>query len=185
MPTPSPTDPRVLRTRNDVLDAAITVLVDEGWDALTHPRVATVAGYSKATLYSHWPTRLELVRDAFAHFGAMPHHDPTGDLRADLVGELRSFRSAMVERRLDRAISVLMELITAVPELADVREQFVADGERVMRGILAPYADGARLEAATVMLCGAVVHTTMLQARQISDEVVDAAVEMVVAGLAT
>lgn len=183
MPTPSPTDPRVVRTRNNVLDAAITVLVDEGWDALTHPRVAAVAGYSKATLYSHWPTRLELVRDAFAHFGGMPHHDPTGDLRADLVGELRSFRSAMVERRLDRAISVLMELITAVPELADVREQFVADGERVIRGILAPYADGARLEAATVMLCGAVVHTTMLQARQISDDVVDAAVDLVVGSL--
>ncbi len=176
-------DARVVRTRNDVLSAAITVLVDEGWEALTHPRVAKVAGYSKATLYTHWPTRLDLVRDAFVHFGQMPHHVPTGDLRADLTGELTSFRSAMVENRLDRAMTVLVELAATVPELADARDRFVADGERVMRAVLAPHLDGDALEAATVLLCGAVVHTSMLHRRPITDGVIDAAVDIVLRGL--
>lgn len=182
-PTVGHVDARVVRTRNDVLAAAITVLVDEGWEALTHPRVAKVAGYSKATLYTHWPTRLDLVRDAFVHFGQMPHHVPTGDLRADLTGELTSFRSAMVEHRLDRAMTVLVELAATVPELADARDQFVADGERVMRAVLAPHVDGDALEAATVLLCGAVVHTSMLHRRPITDGVIDAAVDIVLRGL--
>lgn len=176
-------DARVTRTRNDVLAAAISVLVEEGFDALTLPHVAKVAGYSKATLYTHWPTRLDLVRDALAHFGQMPHHVPTGDLRADLVAELVSFRSAMVERRLDRAMTVLVELAATVPELAEACDRFVADGERVMRGILAPYAEGDVLEAATVLLCGAVVHTSMLHREHVTDGVIEAAVDLVVRGL--
>jgi AcrR family transcriptional regulator len=71
-------DPRVVRTRRDVLDATITELVEGGWDAVTHARVAARAGYAKATLYAHWPDRLALVSDAFAAFGGMPHHEPTG-----------------------------------------------------------------------------------------------------------
>ncbi|WP_148616457.1 TetR/AcrR family transcriptional regulator [Nocardioides rubriscoriae] len=183
MPAPGDLNPRVVRTRNDVLGAAIRVFVDEGWDALTHPHVAAVAGYSKATLYAHWPTRFDLVRDAFVHFGAMPHHVPTGDLRADLLGELRSFRAAMVDHRLDRAMTMVVELATAVPELADVRERFVVDGERVMRTILEPHLSGAALEAATVMVCGAVVHTSLLHARPIDDDVLEAVVDLALGGI--
>ena len=92
-----PVDPRVVRTRRDVLRAAIEVLIEDGWDAVTQPNVARAAGYSKATVYAHWPDRMNLLRDAFAGFGSMPHHAPTGDLRTDLVGELISFRQAMVD----------------------------------------------------------------------------------------
>ncbi|HYN56665.1 MAG TPA: helix-turn-helix domain-containing protein [Motilibacterales bacterium] len=85
-------DPRVVRTRNDVLPVAVRVLVDEGWEAVTPSRVAKEAGYSRATVYAHWPERMDLLRDAFAHYGEMPHYEPTtGDPRADLRGELRSF----------------------------------------------------------------------------------------------
>jgi AcrR family transcriptional regulator len=175
-------DPRVVRTRHDVLQAAVDVLVDEGWEAVTFPHVARVAGYSKATLYAHWPDRVALVREAFARFGQMPHDPPVGTLREDLLVELRSFRRAMVEHRLDRALVVLAERAPFAPELAPVRDAFVADGERPMRERLAPLLPPAQADAAVTMLCGSVLHAVLMHGRPPSDEVLEATADAVVAG---
>lgn len=177
-----PIDARVVRTRADVLRAAIALLIDQGWEAVTQPNVARAAGYSKATVYAHWPDRLDLLRDAFAGFGDMPHHEPSGDLRADLVGELRSFRTAMVERRLDRALAVLAERASVsadVPEIVAIRDAFIRDGERPIREVLGRVLDGARLEAATMMLNGAVLHSVLMHGRPPTDDMIDVAVGVV------
>ena len=81
-------DTRVARTRADVSRAALEVLTGEGWEAVTHAHVARVAGYSKTTLYTHWPSRFDLLGMALDAIGDMPHHEMTGDARTDLVGEL-------------------------------------------------------------------------------------------------
>jgi AcrR family transcriptional regulator len=174
-------DARIVRTRHDVLHAAIDIVVTEGLDALTQPNVARRAGYSKATVYAHWPDRLDLVREAFALLGEMPHHVPTGDLRADLVGELHSFRRAMEEHRLDRVLGVLAERSTALPELVPIRDRFVAEGERPIRMLLARHLRGARLDAAVLMLCGAIVHAALMRGDRPSDAVIARAVDAVVA----
>lgn len=176
-----PLDARIVRTRHDVLHAAIDIVIEEGLDAVTQPHVARRAGYAKATVYAHWPDRLDLVRDAFALLGEMPHHTRTGDLRTDLVGELRSFRAAMEEHRLDRLLGVLAERSTAVPELAPIRDRFVADGERPIRSMLAPHLRGARRDAAVLMLCGTVVHAILMRGERPSDAVIERAVDAVMA----
>lgn len=174
-------DARVVRTRHDVLHAAIDLVITEGLDALTQPNVARRAGYSKATVYAHWPDRLDLVRDAFALLGEMPHHVATGDLRMDLVGELLSFRRAMEAHRLDRVLGVLAERATAVPELVPIRDRFVAEGERPIRLLLARHLRGARLDAAVLMLCGTIVHAVLMRGERPSDAVITRAVDAVMA----
>jgi AcrR family transcriptional regulator len=176
-------DPRVARTRNDVLNAAISVLIDEGWDAVTQPHIARVAGYSKATVYAHWPERIDLLRDTFARYGDMPHFETTGDLRTDLIGELTSFRSAMVDHRLDRAMAVLAERASAVPDIVDIRNAFTSEGERPVRDILAPVISGDRLEAAVLMLCGMVLHSVFMHGTPPTDAVIDSAVDMTLSAL--
>jgi AcrR family transcriptional regulator len=176
-------DARIVRTRNDVLRAAMDVLVQDGWEAVTHPRVARAAGYAKATVYAHWPDRLSLLKDAFSRFGDMPHHEPTGDLRQDLIGELVSFRSAMVEHRLDRALAVLAERASAGQEVVEIRNAFVEDGERPLRQLLTPLLAPPAREAATLMLCGAVLHSVLMHGQPPSDEVIASAVDLVLAGL--
>lgn len=180
---PARMDARVARTRSSVQDAAVIILLEEGWDQLTHARVAQVAGCSKVTVYAHWPERVDLLRDAFTRVGDVRHHVPTGDLRHDLAAELRSFRTALVEHRLDRVLAVLADRGGSVPELHAVRERFVADGERMMRQILAPVTSGPRHEAAVLMLCGAMIHAVSLHGRPPSDAVIDAAVDLVVSAL--
>lgn len=173
-------DARILRTRHDVVQAAIEIVISDGLDGLTQPNVARRAGYSKATVYAHWPERLDLIRDAFAMLGEMPHHEPVGDLRSDLVGELSSFRNAMQVHRLDRVLAVLAEGSTAWPELVPIRDRFVADGERPIRALLSRHLRGARLDAAVLMLCGAVVHSMLLRGVLPSDAVINRAVDAVV-----
>jgi AcrR family transcriptional regulator len=174
-----PVDARVVRTRNDVLRAALDVLIDEGRDAVTHQRLAQVAGYSRATLYKHWPTRADLLRDAFEGLRDARHHTPTGDARTDLIAELTTFRSVIEERRIDRALAALAELAASHPEMNAVRDEVVSAGERVVRGLLAPTLHGPRLEAATLMLTGAILNAAMMHGRPPEDDVIAAAVDLV------
>ncbi len=178
-----PLDARVVRTRNDVLRAALDVLIDEGRDAVTHQRLAQVAGYSRVTLYKHWPTRADLLRDAFGGLREAHHHTPTGDVRTDLIGELTTFRSVIEERRIDRALAALAELAASHPELNDVRDEVVRNGERVLRGLLAPALQGPKLEAAILMLSGAVLNAAMMHGAPPEDDVIAAAVDIVLAAV--
>jgi len=154
------------------------VLLDEGWAAVTHAHIARVAGYSKATVYAHWPSQTSLITDAFTLVGATPHHTLTGDLRTDLLAELLAYRTGMVERRLDRALAVLSDLTHSVPELVAVRDMLVADGERVVRELLARFLDGHELEAATLMLCGAILHAALMHGVAPPDEVIESTVDL-------
>ncbi len=57
-------DPRITRTRSRVIDAALELLSEAGPEAVTHQRVAELAGVGRATVYRHWPERWLLIRDA-------------------------------------------------------------------------------------------------------------------------
>ena len=141
--------------------------------------MAQVAGYSKATVYAHWPSREVLLRDAFSLIGATPHHEPTGDPRADLCTELEAYRTGMVELRLGRVLAVLTELTHSIPELVEVRRSLVADGEQVVREILGRFVAGDDLEAATLMLCGAVLHSALMHGDPMTDAAIAASVDLV------
>jgi AcrR family transcriptional regulator len=178
-----PLDARVIRTRNDILRAAVDVLTSEGLDAVTHHRLAEVAGYSRATIYKHWPTREALFLDAFSYRPGGAHSIPTGDLRADLIAELTMFRQGMERQRLDRALAALAALTTSIPELAEIRDRLVAEGERVLLQLLTPVAQGAQLEAAMRMLSGSVLQNALLHGQLPSDEVIAATVDLLLRGL--
>jgi AcrR family transcriptional regulator len=183
-PTPDeaaapPVDARVVRTRNDILRIAVDVLTEQGLDAVTHPHLAQAAGYSRATLYNHWPTRNALLRDAFLARGSGEHSTPAGDLRADLIAELTKFRSEMEQHRIHRPLAVLATLTATTPELADVRDKLVADGEHVLRQLLEPVLTGPELEAAVLMLSGMVLNSALFHGQLPSDSVIAATVDLV------
>ncbi len=170
-------DARVARTRADVARAALHVLTTEGADALTHAHVAEIAGYSKTTLYAHWPARVELIMLALDALGDMPHQQPTGDLRADLIGELHMFRQAVRDYRLDQMLSVMAQW-ASVDEMARIRDRINSDAQRPIRGMLAQVFDGVRLEAAISMLAGVVACPTIMFGSPPDDDVIAAAVDM-------
>jgi AcrR family transcriptional regulator len=174
-------DARVARTRADVSRVALKVLTDEGTDALTHGHVAELAGYSKTTLYTHWPSRVDLILLALDAIGEMPHQERTGDLRADLIGELKVFRRVVVDYRLDQILAVMAQW-ASVDEMARVRDQINSDGQKPIRGMLAEIFSGSELEAAVSMLSGVVACPTMMFGSVPGDDVIEAAVDLVLRG---
>jgi AcrR family transcriptional regulator len=176
-------DPRVIRTRKDVLAAAMNILISDGWGAVTHARVAKQSGYSRATIYAHWPRPLDLISDAFRQFQEIPHHEKSGDPKTDLRGEVMSFSRAMVEHRLDRVLASLVEHAQTTPEVVEIRQSFVAAGEAPMRETLPSLASGSEREAVVLMLCGMVSHSVLMHGKPPSKAAVNSAVDIVLRGL--
>ena len=177
-------DGRVIRTRADVSRTALDVLVNEGSDAVTHARVAELAGYSKTTLYTHWPSRFALLTTALDAVGELAHREPTGDLRADVIGELSMFRQAVTERHLDRVLSAMAQWAT-VETMAELRDALNTQAQRPIRAMLEGAFAGPRLEAAISMLAGVVACPSLMFGRVPDDEEIEAAVDIVLAGLET
>jgi AcrR family transcriptional regulator len=171
-------DARVARTRADVARAALEVLTTEGSDAVTHARVAELAGYSKTTLYAHWPGRLDLIAMAIETLGDMPHHELTGDLRADVIAELQVFRNAIDELRLDRILAGMAQW-ASVEQMAQIRNKVNTDGQHQMYEMLSDRFSGPALEAVVQMLTGVVACPALMYGRLASDDVITAAVDIV------
>src|SRR3954469_17088186 len=79
--------PRDPQRRQAILDAALTLVAEVGYDRTTVDAIATKAGVSKPTLYRRWPHgKPELVADAIRKRNAEASRTPdTGSLRGDLL----------------------------------------------------------------------------------------------------
>lgn len=105
----------------DILQAALDVLAETGYDGMTIDMVAARAGAGKATVYRRWSSKAELVVDAVACMkrGELdPDHLPdTGTLRGDLVAMIKTPAIADTERKL-RVMAGLMPVLARDPGLA-------------------------------------------------------------------
>jgi AcrR family transcriptional regulator len=85
-----------------VYAAVLAELAETSVEELTFERIAARAGAGKASLYKRWATIDEIVLAAMvdAEQGAPElHHEPTGDLRTDLVAILTAFGTSLGEMR--------------------------------------------------------------------------------------
>jgi len=177
-PSDSGEDARVARTRVDVARAALEVLTGEGSEAITHARVAEIAGYSKTTLYTHWPARVDLIIIAIEALGQMPHHERTGDLRADVVGELKVFRKGILDMRLDRVLTGMAQWASE-EQMRQVRDKVNTDGQHQMYAMLGELISGAALDAGVSMLTGVVACPSLMFGTVPDDDIIEAAVDIV------
>jgi AcrR family transcriptional regulator len=176
-------DARVARTRADVARAALDVLTREGSEAVTHARVAEIARYSKTTLYTHWPARIDLITMAIEALGEMPHHQRTGDLRADVIAELKVFRKGILDLRLDRVLASMAQWASD-EQMRQVRDKVNTDGQHQMYAMLGEVFSGAELEAAVSMLTGVVACPSLMFGTLPDDDIIAAAVDIVLSSQA-
>jgi AcrR family transcriptional regulator len=104
--------------RADVFRVVGEVLLKEGMADLTFERVARLSGVSKTTLYKWWPSKGALALDGYFHAVEDTLAFPdTGDVRADLLAQLRAFTHVMTRTPGGR---ILTELIGAAQTDADL-----------------------------------------------------------------
>jgi AcrR family transcriptional regulator len=106
----------------EILDAALDVLAEEGYDGMTIDMVAARAKAGKATLYRRWASKGELVVDAVACMKKgdldLDHLPDTGTLRGDLVAMIKPRSIEDAERKL-QIMAGLMSVLARSPELSD------------------------------------------------------------------
>ena len=106
----------------EILDAALEVLAETGYDGMTIDMVAARAKAGKATMYRRWPSKSDLVIDAVAcmknsdiDFDRLPD---TGTLRGDLIAMMKapSIKDSATKLKI---MAGLVSMLTRNPELAD------------------------------------------------------------------
>ncbi|WP_051432947.1 TetR/AcrR family transcriptional regulator [Promicromonospora kroppenstedtii] len=175
-------DPRVARTRRDVVGATSALLLEEGWDAVTHAEVARRAGYSKATVYAHWPTRLDLIRASIDQIcDEADHPAPTGDLRTDLRAALADFADDLTRGHLDRLLAGVVERAHDNEVVGRLRTRLYETGTSGMRAILAAHVEERDVDPALALLTGAVLVRVTFEGRPATTPLLDDLVDRVLA----
>lgn len=186
------TDPRAVRSRQAMLEAAVRLLQRGGVDAVTHQSVAAEAGVGRATVYRHWPRPIDLLLDALAD--AAPVVDAgEGDLRTRLLGEIGP--------RLPQINSPLTMAVVGVlvgrgdpdghsdhgDQVHDLRDRIFGQLVAAITGVIAAATQDGQLTAAAparelaVMILGALLMERTLLGVEVTPEhlekVVDAALQ--------
>jgi AcrR family transcriptional regulator len=175
-------DPRIVRTQRDVVGATSALLLDEGWDAVTHAAVARRAGYSKATVYAHWPTRLDLIRASIDQIcDEADHPAPTGDLRADLRASLSDFADDLTRGHLDRLLAGVIERANDSEVVGRLRARLYETGTSTMRAVLESHVAPRDVEPALALLTGAVLVRVAFEGEQLDAAVLDDLIDRVLA----
>lgn len=189
--TPTATDaavrPRVEGEREqEILDAALTVLVEVGYDRLTMDAVATAARASKATLYRRWSGKAALVVEALAAQKAAPETPDTGSLRGDLLATfcgahgITTPESTAVFAATITALGHDEEFATAFrrdivgPKIARSRAVFERARER------GELRDGLDLDLVAPALAGIVLHRAYVLGQPPDQATVTAVVDQII-----
>ena len=143
MPTSTTTtqrtdDPRVERTRAAVIEAAAELLTTDGPSAITHANVAAAANVSRTTVYNHWPTQADLLRDTIESLGktVIGVEQLTGVLRTDLGLLCGHIVTDLLDDQRAPMIVNMMERSLHDPTVASVRDEFLRAFADVFRQVI-------------------------------------------------
>lgn len=173
------TDPRAARSREAILAAAFDLLAREGPGAITHQRVAQQAGVGRATVYRHWATPQDLLRDVL-YTAELPFFaTPAAPVRPWLHGELRRLAD---ELALPAVASLAVAQMEQTRQSGSPHRRVTAITER-LAAAFALAVDAGELDKApdadlaAAHLLGPLLYRTTLQAAAVPDrllaEVID------------
>jgi AcrR family transcriptional regulator len=137
----------------EILEAALDVLAEVGYDRMTMDMVAARAKAGKATVYRRWPSKADLVVEAVAcmkKVDADPAKLPdTGTLRGDLIAMMKPHTIVDAEKKL-QVMAGLVSMLAQSPEFADaVKEAIVEPRASVNRLFLQRAVDRGEIPADT------------------------------------
>ena len=132
-------DPRVTRSRERVLAAAVDLVAERGAAGATIEAVAVRSGVAKTTIYRQWPHQAALVLDAFRGVAPDAPVPDTGTLRGDLVSLLGGLAAALSS---GPAGSLMPALIDAAERDPDFAELHAEEARRRHQPVLAVLARG-------------------------------------------
>jgi len=148
---PRPSGPRAEAREQAILDAALELVMEVGYDRLSMDALAERAHASKATIYRRWSGKAPVVVEAIRRRKHEGRDIPdTGSLRGDLLEALGGMCLSLDGD--EALVTGVMSAMRTDPELADLMRAQVFDGtsptdvviaRAVARGELPPGTSGA------------------------------------------
>lgn len=116
-----PGRPRSAQAHKAILDAALELLAEEGFQGLSIEDVAARAGVGKTTIYRRWSSKDELVIDAIHEIQVDLTTVDTGNFRNDLVILFKAaYQGIMTHPLLPQLVLRLISEFQANPEIFQV-----------------------------------------------------------------
>lgn len=187
-------DPRVVRSRAAVLDAAVELLVERGYSSFSLNEIVARTGVAKTTIYRHWDNRAKLLQDVIAALSHRSQLPDTGSLREDLrsffrVGShrmksdtswtrgLRSLPAMVDAGRSDASVGVVVTSVTMglLERLQILLERGVTRGE---------VRPDLRRETVANLLLGATFMRRSMLEKDVDEAYIAEFVDVVVQGVA-
>ena len=181
------TPTRSERARQAVLDVAADLVAEVGVERTTIDEIANRSGVAKTTIYRHFASKEVLVVEAVHACTYIPVVTDTGSLRDDLISCFSGTTKASYDGRLGNMMLSLMDAAQRDPELGrlvraqtDQRRRFaITVIERaVARGDLPADVD---VDLLVTLLAGPLVYTKLVRRLRVTDELVAAVVDTVLA----
>ena len=179
--------PRIEGVREqEILDAAIEVLADVGYDRLTMDAVAHRAKASKATLYRRWNSKATLVVEAIARMKSTPEPPDTGDLRSDLVATFCG-HGGLSDQGTTSTFGAVVTAMSTDPEFAaEFRRQVVEPKSRASRTVFerardrGDLRDDVDLDLIVPALAGIILHRVFLLGEHPEPELIERAIDQII-----
>lgn len=185
------------RSRRAILDAALALVGEVGYNRLTVEAIAARAGVGKQTIYRWWPSKAAVLLDASLTLAADAETEggwagfpDTGDLAADLKLVLRATvdefgdpkyeapaRALAAAGATDPALGARFTEQLLEPQLALYEERLRTAREA---GLLAPDTD---LRLTVEMLLGPLTYRWLLRTGPLTHAYTDALVDRVLGGV--
>ena len=153
--------PRSAEAHAAILEAALALLVEEGYRGFSMERVAERAGVGKATIYRRFASKDELLKEAIASLSADFEYVDTGSLASDWLATVASGTAHPAIQKIPQLLGDLM----AQPELHRIFSEHLVEPRRAVgrkmleraqeRGEIRKDAD---LEVAIDLLVGSLIY---------------------------
>lgn len=164
-----PTEGERAQRRDDILDAAVRLFLDQGFEAVTLDAIAAAARVTKRTIYSYIGDRTEVFLAAVERLGetALLDLSPEDGLEERASTIVRTLHA-------DDAVGLHRLVIAESRRRPDLAERFYARGPRRYITALAerlPGRDEVRAEALFALLLGEAHRRRLLGLQAAPDEV--------------
>lgn len=193
--SPSAPDPmrRNEHSRRAILDAALAVITERGYEGTSIERIAERAGVGKQTIYRWWPSKgavvLEALEEGVVRVTPLPLQD-TGDILEDLRHQMHLAMRVLTSPDSGPALRAVIAAAQSDPALArENHEKLIELRAAPLRELLTQaqgrgeIRSGVDLDTVLDMLFGALFYRLLLQTRALDPAQIDAALDIVFQGL--
>ncbi len=176
--------------RTEILDAAVTLLTEEGFAGVTVDTVAATAGVSKATIYRRWSSKEALLLEAASCLSGGPQELPdSGSLRDDLLALYQGFLPALIDGVPGQMLPQMVAEGTRNPEIRALLADFSDSRRGRWRTVIERAAargqlvDGLDTEVVVDCLTGPLFTRLLVTGRPLSAELAERVVDVVLTGI--